>query len=203
MTDRHALDHDDDRELDELLDSALASYVDQEPDASLRTRVFSRMNEVVSPRRRIWRIWRIGSLAAAACAAALLLAFLLHPANRILRDRTLQDRAANALPATAAPPPAVSANLHDALTHSATRHIVAATRHRYYRTRPTLFRGSNSLVSAPLTEEEATLLRFAQQHPEQAREVLSPLPSGPIHIDPVVIARIQIADLSASQPDAH
>jgi hypothetical protein len=200
MPDKHALDHDDDRKLDELLDSALAGYVDQEPDASLRTRVFARMNEVVSPRRRMWRI---GSLAAAACAAALLLAFLLHPANRIPRDRTLEDRAANALPATAAPPPAASANLHDAFTHSATRHIVAATPHRHYRKEPTLPRGSNSLVSAPLTDEEAALLRFAQQHPEQAREVLSPPPSGPLHIDPVVIAPIQIADLSASQPDAH
>jgi hypothetical protein len=200
MPDKHALDHDDDRELDELLDSALAGYVDQEPDASLPTRVFARMNEVVSPRRRMWRI---GSLAAAACAAALLLAFLLHPANRILRDRTLEDRAANALPAAAAPPPAVAANLNDAFTHSATRHIVAATRHRYYRKEPTLPRGSNSLVPAPLTEEEATLLHFAQQHPEQAREVLGPPPSGPIHTDPLVIAPIQIADLSASQPDAH
>jgi hypothetical protein len=200
MPDRHALDHDDDRELDELLDSALANYVDQEPDASLRTRVFARMNEVVSPRRRMWRI---GSLAAAACAAALLLAFLLHPANRIPRDRTLEGHAANALPAAAAPPPAVSANLNDAFTHSATRHIVVATRHRYYRTKLTPARGSNSLAPAPLTEEEMVLLRFAEQHPEQAREVLSPPSSGPIHTDPLVIAPIQIADLSASQPDAH
>jgi hypothetical protein len=200
MPDRHALDHYDDHELDELLDRALASYIDQEPDASLPTRVFARLNEVVSPRRRMWRI---GSVAAAACAAALLLAFLLHPANRILRDRTPDDRGANAPPAAAAPPPAVSANLDDALTHSATRHIVVATRHRYYQSKLTPPRGSNSLISAPLTEKEATLLRFAQQHPEQAREVLSPPPSGPIHTDPVVIAPIQIADLSASQPDAH
>jgi hypothetical protein len=200
MPDRHALDHYDDRDLDELLDHALASYVDQEPDASLSTRVFAHMNEVVLPRRRMWHI---GSVAAAACAAALLLAFLLHPANRILRDRTLEDRTANALPATAAPPPAVSANLDDAIMHSATRHRVVATRHRYYQTKPTPPRGSNSLGSAPLTEEEAALLRFAQQDPEQAREVLSPPPSGPLHTDPLVIAPIQIADLSASQPDAH
>lgn len=188
----------DERDLDELLDRALASYVDQEPDPSLRTRISARAAEV-SVRRR----WRIGWLAAAACAAALLLAFLLHPANRILRDRTLEDRDANALPATAAPPPTVSANLDDAFTHSATRHRVAATRHRYYQTKPTVPRRSNSLASAPLTEEEATLLRFAQQHPEQAREVLSPPSSGPIHIDPVTITPIQIAALSGSQSDAH
>jgi hypothetical protein len=201
MPDRHPLDHYEDHELDEMLDSALASYVDQEPDASLRPRVFARINEVVSSRRRIWRIGSVAA-ACAACAAALLLAFLL-PANRILRHRTAEDRAAAALPAPAPPPPAVSANLDDALTHSATRHIVAATRHRDGRTKRTPPRGSSSLASAPLTEKEATMLRFAQQHPEQAREVLGPLPSGPIHIDPVIIAPIQIADLSASQPDAH
>ena len=200
MPDRHPLDQYDDRDLDELLDHALASYVDQEPYPSLRTRVFARMNEVVSPRRRIWRI---GSVAAAACAAALLLASLLHPANRILRDRTLEDHAASALPAPAMPPPAGSANLDDALTHSATRHRVAATHHRYDRTKLTPPRGSNSLESALLTEEEATLLHFAQQHPEQARKVLSPPPGGPIHIDPVIIAPIQIAALSRWQPDAH
>ena len=190
----------DERDLDELLDRALASYVDQKPDASLPTRVFARMNEVVLPRRRMWHI---GSVATAACAAALLLAFLLHPANRILRDRTLEDRPASALPAAAAPPPAISANLDDAFTHSATRHIVVATRHRHYQTKLTPPRGNISLTSAPLTEEEATLLRFAQQHPEQAREVLSPPAGRPIHIDPVVIAPIQVAALSASQPDAH
>jgi hypothetical protein len=56
---------------------------------------------------------------------------------------------------------------------------------------------------SPLTAEESILLRFAQQHPEQAREVLSPPPSGPLQTDPVIIAPIQIADLSGSRPDSH
>jgi 3-polyprenyl-4-hydroxybenzoate decarboxylase len=81
--------------------------------------------------------------------------------------------------------------------------MAPATRHRYYRKEPNPPRRSIFLASAPMTEEETTLLRFAQQHPEQAREVLSPPSSGPIHIDPVVIAPVQIAALSASQPDAH
>jgi hypothetical protein len=198
--DRHAFDHHDDRELDALLNEALTSYVDQEPDPSLRTRIFARMDEAAPPLRRMWHI---GSLAAAACVVALLLAFLLHPAKRTLEHRAVQDRAVNAPAATAAPPPAVSANLDDTLTHSARPHVVPATRHRYYRKEPTPSRRSLSFAAAPLTEEEATLLRFAQQHPEQAREVLSPPPSGPIQTDPLAIAPIQIADLSGSQPDAY
>lgn len=184
----------DDRELDAILDEALASYADAEPDPSLRARIFARTEEV--PARGAWRI---GWIAAAACVA-LLLALLLHPANRAIEDRAVQDRAATITPPQ---PPAASAKSSRTLTDSTRPHVVAATRHRYYQTKPTPPRGSNSLASAPLTEEEAALLRFAQQHPEQAREVLRPPASRPIRIDPVVIAPIQIAALSASQPDAH
>jgi hypothetical protein len=187
MADKHAFDHHDDRELDALLDRALASYADAKPDPSLRARIMARTAE--APIRRTWHIaW----LAAAACVAALLLVFLLHRANRP------QNRAAIAPPQ----PPAVAAKLNQALTHSARPHVVVAT-HSYNSRKPIPSRRSISLASAPLTEEETTLLRFAQQHPEQAREVLSPPPSGPLQTDPLVIAPIQIADLSGSQPDAH
>ncbi|MGB9415103.1 MAG: hypothetical protein WCB58_02230 [Acidobacteriaceae bacterium] len=188
MPDRHPLDHCDDRELDKLLDSALASYVDQEPDASLRTRILACAAEVAPRPRRLWLLAPAGT-----CAAAILLALLLHPASRAPEDRSSK--------ASAPPPAASAAKLDRTLIGSAHPHLIAATRHSDNRRKPTPRR--RSLASAPLTEEEATLLRFAQQHPEQAREVLSPPPSGPIHIDPVVITPIQIAALSASQPDAH
>jgi hypothetical protein len=200
----------DDRDLDELLDSALASYADAEPDPSLRARVMARAAE--APARRTWRIaW----LAATACAAAILLAFLLYPAHRAaqnravqgraVQDRAIEDRAVNAPATPIAPPqpPAASARLDRTLTHSTPPHVVAAPGHRYYRTEPAPPRRSIALAPAPLTEEEAILLRFAQQHPEQARQVLSPPPSGLLHTDPVIIAPIQIADLSGSRPDAH
>ena len=103
--------------------------------------------------------------------------------------------------ASAPPPAAAATKLDPTLIGSAHPPMIAATRHSYNRRKPTPPRRWH-LASAPLTEEEATLLRFAQQHPEQAREVLSPPPSGPIHIDPVIITPIQIAALSASQPDA-
>jgi hypothetical protein len=188
MPDRHALDHDDDRDLDQQIDRALASYVVQEPDPALRTRVFAHAAEAVPRPRRLWLL-----APAATCAAAILLALLLHPASQAPEDRSSK--------ASAPPPAAAATKLDRTLTGSAHPHLIPATRHSDNRRRPTPRR--RSLASAPLTEEEATLLHFAQQHPEQAREVLSPPPSGPIHIDPVIIAPIQIADLSASQPDAH
>jgi hypothetical protein len=197
MPDKYAVDHSDKRDLDELLDRALASYVDQEPDPSLRTRVFARINEAAPPLRRMWPF---GWLAAAACTAAVLFAFLLHPA-----DRTVPNQAANAPAIASAPPqtPAASAKLDHTLTHSAHPRIVAASRRGYNNRKAAPYRPSISLGSAPLTEEEMILLRFAQQNPEQARQVLSPPPSGPLHTDPLVIAPIQIADLSGSQSDAH
>jgi hypothetical protein len=193
MPDKHAVDHYDERDLDELLDRALASYVDAEPDPSMRARIMARIDGATPP---MGRRWLLGSVAA--CVAALLLALLLHPANH-----PPEDRVSKAPAIVAAPPPAVSENLDDSLTHSARPHIVAANRHSFNSRKPAPPRRSISLASAPLTGEEATLLRFAQQHPEQARQVLSPPPSGPLHIDPVIIAPIQIAALSASQPDAH
>ncbi|HEX6495427.1 MAG TPA: hypothetical protein VF018_08090 [Acidobacteriaceae bacterium] len=180
----------DNRDLDELLDAALASYVDEEPDPSLRARIYARAAEAAPWRTRMWLMGT-----AAACATALLSAFLLHPAGRIL-----QDRAAHApdMP----PPLAASAKLDHTLTPDARPHVVAAT-HGSHSRGPSQRRRSISLASAPLTDEETTLLRFAQQHPEQARQVLSPPPSGAIQTDPLVIAPIQIADLAGSQPDAH
>jgi hypothetical protein len=194
MPDRHALDHYDDRELDELLDRALVSYVDAEPDPSLRARIVARIDGATPPLRRMWLL---GSVAA--CVAALLVALLLHPASRAPEDRSSKA------PAVASAPPsaATATKLDRTLTGSAHPPMIAAARHSYNRSKPAPPRRNISLASAPLTEEETILLRFAQQHPEQAREVLSPPAGRPIHIDPVVIAPIQVAALSASQPDAH
>ena len=191
MPDKYSVDHYDDHKLDELLDRVLASYVEQEPDPSLRARIVARTAE--APARHPWRIaW----LAATACAASLLLAFLLYPADRP-QNHVFEDRVVQA-PVAPLQPHANSAKL-DRATHP---HVAPATRRRYRKERIAPDR-SITLGSAPLTEEETMLLRFAQQHPEQAREVLSPPPSGPIHIDPLNIAPIQIAALSASQTDAH
>ena len=185
-----------DRDLDALLNEALAGYVNAEPDPSLRVRVMAR-TAAASPRRT----WRIAWPAATTCAA-LLLAFLLYPAHRSPRNRVIEDHAVQ-VPAAPSQPHADSAKLDRTSPDSAQPHVVPATRHRYYRKEPIIPHRSISLAPAPLTEEEMILLRFAQQHPDQAREVLSPPPSGPIQADPVIIAPIQIADLSGLRSDSH
>ncbi len=49
MPDRYALGHDDNRDLDALVDEALASYTGAEPDPSLRVRIMANAAEA-SPR---------------------------------------------------------------------------------------------------------------------------------------------------------
>ncbi len=80
---------------------------------------------------------------------------------------------------------------------------ILTTRRTRRSERPATARSRFFPSPSPVTAEETILLRFAQQHPEQAREVLRPPPSGPLQIDPVVIAPIQIADLSGSRPASH
>jgi hypothetical protein len=180
-----------DATLDAILDQALSTYAAEEPDPALRTRILARVAAHARSRSRIW--W----IGAAACAAALLLAFLLHPANRTFEEHAFEVPAITIAPL---PQGAVSAKADLPLTHSTHPRAVAATRHIYRRTTP---RRRIFLTSAPLTGKEIVLLRFAQQHPEQARQVLSPPPGGLVHTEPVVIAPIQIADLSGSQHDSH
>ena len=155
MTDRHPVDHHsvdhyDERDLDQLLDRALVSYVDAEPDPSMRARIMARIDNATSPTGRMWlrRIWLPGSVAA--CVAAVLLALLLQPANH-----PPEDRVSKAPTIAAAPPPAVSTHLDDTLTHSARPYIVAASRHSFDSRKPAPYRRSISLAAALLTEEEA------------------------------------------------
>src|SRR3954469_8082511 len=70
----------DNRDLDALIEEALASYTSAELDPSLRTRIMAHVAEA-APRPK-----RLRLLApAAACAAALVFVFLLHPWTLHLR----------------------------------------------------------------------------------------------------------------------
>jgi hypothetical protein len=178
-------------ELDTLLDQALANYVDQEPDPALRTRILARAAEAEPSPRRLWLL-----APAAACAAAILIVLLLHPLARSPR------------PVPAAEPAIASGSQSPAAVPATPRLMVrpraVLTSRRTRRSeRPAIARSKFFPTPSPVTAEETILLRFAQQHPEQAREVLSPPPSGPLQIDPVIIAPIQIADLSGSRPDSY
>jgi hypothetical protein len=178
-------------ELDTLLDQALASYVDQEPDPALRTRILARAAEAEPSPKRLWLL-----APAATSAAAILLALLLHPSARSPRPQPAAKPAIASVSQSPAPVPTAQRQM--------IRPRAAPTTRRTRRSeRPAIARSRFFPTPSPVTAEETILLRFAQQHPEQAREVLSPPPSGPLQIDPVIIAPIQIADLSGSRPDSH
>jgi hypothetical protein len=51
----------------------------------------------------------------------------------------------------------------------------------------------------PLTAQETILLKFATEHPDQARQVLAAPSTRPIENPPLAIASIHIAPLSETQ----
>jgi hypothetical protein len=172
----------DDREFDDLLDRALASYVDEEPDASLRTRILAQLDDAA--RRPRW-IWWSGTLAAS--AAALLIAFLLHPAAHPGNGIAGTPQSA-ALPSTAAA----------AVPQGTVRRRAVSTVRRKNKVNPPTLPRSDSFPSpTPLTAEESLLLKFATEHPAQAQQVLTitaqdraPLDTKPLSIEPIRIAAL-------------
>lgn len=180
----------DDRELDELLYRALASYVDQEPEPSLRARIYARTIETVAPPMRRWLLGTT-----AACAAALLVAFLLHPATH----SSLPEVPPSSVHTSIASAP----DLHTAAAAQSRQMVrprAVLTAHRIRRNeRPALARSASFPSPTPLTAEESILLNFAAKHPEQARQVLAAPSRGPIENAPIVIAPIHIAALSETQ----
>jgi hypothetical protein len=179
----------DDRELDELLDRALTSYVDQEPEPSLRGRIYARTIETARPIRR----WLLGT--AAACAAALLVAFLLHPATH----SSLPELPAPSVHTSSASTPESPASITTSPQQMGHPHAVL-TAHRIRRNeRPALARSASFPSPSPLTAEESILLNFAAKHPEQARQILAAPATGPIENAPLAIAPIHIAALSETQ----
>jgi hypothetical protein len=187
MPDRYALGHSDDRDLDQQIDRALASYADQEPDPALRTRILARTAEAAPRPRRLWLL-----ASAAACAAALAIAFLQHPATPAPRP----EPPATASTASAPESPSPVSSVPRQTSHP--RPALAARRsHRGER--PALLREASFPSPAPLTAEENIVLKFAMEHPAQARQVLTAPAARPIENAPLSIAPIHIAALSETQ----
>jgi hypothetical protein len=177
----------DNRDLDALVDEALSSYTAAEPDPSLRTRIIAYAAEAAPVQKRLWLL-----APAAACAAALAIAFLLHsptPAPHPVPSPATSTASAPAPPAPmrAATPPI-------------TRPHPALAAHRTHRReRPALMRNVSFPSPTPLTAQENLLLKFAMEHPDQARQVLAAPASPPIENAPLAIASIHIAALSETQ----
>jgi hypothetical protein len=187
MPDRYALGHDDDRDLDQQIDRALASYADQEPDPALRTRILARAAEAAPRSRRLWLL-----VPAATCAAALAIAFLQHPATPAPRPEP--PAAASTASAPESPAPMSSVPRQTTHPHPA---LVA---HRSRRgERPALLREASFPSPAPLTAAENIVLKFAMEHAAQARQVLTAPAARPIEAAPLSIAPIHIAALSEAQ----
>jgi hypothetical protein len=177
----------DDRELYELLDRALASYVDQEPEPSLRARIYARTIETAAPPMHRWLLGT-----AAACAATLLVAFLLHPATH----SSIPELPASSVHTSSASTPESPASITSPRQLVRPRAVLTAHRRNE---RPALARSASFPSPSPLTAEESILLNFAAKHPEQARQILAAPSTGPIENAPLAIAPIHIAALSETQ----
>jgi hypothetical protein len=176
---------DDNRDLDALVDEALASYTAAEPDPSLRTRILARAAEAEPSPKRLWLL-----APAAICAAALLIVLLLHPAMRSPRPVPASEPAIASVSQSTAP---VTATPRQMVRPSA-----VLTSRRSRRSEHAASARTSSFPSpSPLTAEESILLNFAASHPEQARQVLTsaavdraPLDTKPLSIEPVHIAAL-------------
>jgi hypothetical protein len=182
---------DCENELDALLNEALGSYADVEPDALLRARISQRVAEA-SPARP-WRLWTLaGSMV---CATVVVFALLLHStAHAPVSPSSIGPSIANA-PESVAPVTATARQI-------APPHAVLAARRTHRSERRALPRSNSFPGSAPLTAEEVILLRFAQENPEQARQVLTSLAKddAPLETKPLSMEPIHIAALSDPEP---
>jgi hypothetical protein len=176
------------RELDELLDRALASYTDAEPDPSLRARIMAHAAEGAPSPKRMWLF-----APAAACAAALVIVLFLHswtPAPHPEPSPAASTASAPAPPKTVLPP----------ITHP---HPALAAHRTRRSERAALMRNASFPSPTPLTAQENILLKFATEHPDQARQVLAAPAAEPIENAPLAIASIRIAALSETQQTQH
>jgi hypothetical protein len=178
-------------DLDALIDEALSSYTTAEPDPSLCARIMTRAAEDAPSQKRLWLF-----APAAACAAALVIVFLLHPSRPAPHPSpspATSTASAHAPHAPVRAMPQQSIHPPPALAAHRTRR----------RERPALLRNDSFPSPTPLTAQESLLLKFAMEHPDQARQVLAAPASRPIETAPLAIASIHIAALSESQQTQH
>jgi hypothetical protein len=177
----------DNRDLDAVLDEALSSYTAAAPDPSLRARIMAHVAEAAPRPNRLWWL-----APAAACAAALVIAFLLHPAAPTPRPEPSTATSAASAPESPAP--------RKVMPHQTMHPHAALAAHRTRRSEPpTLIRSASFPTPTPLTAQENILMKFATEHPDQARSVLAAAATKPIENATLDIAPIHIAALSETQ----
>lgn len=187
MPDRHAGENENyaGRDLDAILDEALAAYANAEPDPSLRVRITVAAE---STRSHIWNGRLVGLGAACACAAAF--AFLwMHHAPVISSPAPVVQRSMK----PAASSPAVERNIAAGEVSRRTHH---ARRNRQAMPKLAVFP-----APSPLTPTEEAWMSVAESHSAAVsrafapvQKAQAPLSTPPITIQPIVIAALTIAD---------
>jgi hypothetical protein len=154
-------------ELDQLLDEALASYSLEEPRAGLSARVMARIRTERAPSGGGW--WLLAVAAAAIVCIAIALS---------VRTQSVPVR-----PTTVA-----------VVTHPEIHPPVVAARRKPAKRLP---RRDKFPSPAPLTEEERSLISFAQLAPEVARQLAEP--AKPLEVQPITIQPIEIDGLPTGE----
>jgi len=159
-------------ELDQLIDSALAGYVDAEPLAGLEQRVIDRVR--LATRTRSLVRWA----SAAVALATVLLAVV------ATRPKPVQPLVGQAIRPAVLLPGAVPQS-----QRQAERPAPRKQKSRNPATQTRLPKRDQFPTPAPLTAEERALIQLARFHPDEAQ---SPSELRPIEIAPIEIAPLQI-----------
>jgi hypothetical protein len=158
-------------ELDKILDSALASYSQEEPRQGLDDRIFNRIRAAGEARRFAWLRWAI-AIPVFACILFLAVTFW-SKRDSVPRASKRAPVIAKRAPVSPVAPPAVQ---------------MAVSRRRIKR----LPKREQFPTPTPLTAEERSLLAFVARSPKQAQVLADarsrsaePIQIKEIHIEPL------------------
>ena len=174
----------EDRELDQLIDTALSTYA--EPRAGIEARVLTHLS--TQPTHRHWLPWAI-ALPIAACIALLL---MLYPRHN--RTEPIREAQHNTAPQTQPAPQNSIAQAAQEPAHQPKPHIVIA--HAIQRSAPAPASPKLDVFPTPhpLSSQEQALIRYVASIPEPNRRALAAAQDQPI--EPLAIAAIKIQPLA-------
>lgn len=186
---------DNDRFVDELLNSAMAHHRDEEPRTGLEGRILAHVRATASERsaaRKAWRLW-----AAAAATAAVLALVAIHAANHVHQSVPQASQAANTAP-VASPTESLNINSEPAPTAASVtkavepiqiaRRVRKPLRHVEEHRWPSQFP-----TPAPLSPEQRALVQYVRETPP--RVLATPILKADFTIPHVEIKPLKIPPL--------
>jgi hypothetical protein len=182
----------EDRELDQLIDSALSTYA--EPRAGLEARVLA--NLTAQPTRRPWLPWAI-SLPIAACIVLMLMLYPRHNPTEPIKQAN-QNLRAHTQPA----PQSIIAQATQTPTHQSQPHVIAVHA-THTAPKPAPLPKLDTFPGArPLSPQEQALVHFITHAPPselQAIQQAQQEQNEPLHIAAIVIQPIKPLDESEKE----